>query len=491
MPEMEHNEVWNHPQNHPRLASVIVNAAASSTTSDIAARVNRHSSHGSTPEVPTCFVSNPRTSNSSYVNMSNGVPTSFPPTQVPHLHPPYVQPIIGNRCSSNHPHSDYKMVSRRRKRETSPRAAGANVVGYPQVGTSTIPPSYLVGIETNVPPRSESWPLNTMGLPACYRNDSSLPGEGSQRNVRNRHSGEFHLQSNPTWFSRDRLFTSYTPRNTSIVRMTQQGSHFSSPTISQGYLPTPDATSINPRLNLNQLTVSGNVENMRTATNSAYHPHLNQNTNQRAPQFPSIPRVVSTQSSSAYNPTYICSSRRAVRVPPGVEAAASSRYSRPLPNIGWPCPGGNQSAGLRGRSHSIILGHNASNRWSPESDLMSGWMTFSNSTDIHDEHRDMRMDIEDMSYEELLALAARIGNVSTGLSKEAVKSCLANRVYHSSQQMEDDEEKCAICLEEYKDNDNLGRLECGHDFHVCCISKWLRMKNVCPICRAPASSDTK
>ncbi|KAG6475402.1 E3 ubiquitin-protein ligase RLIM-like [Zingiber officinale] len=479
---MEHNEVWNHPQNHPRLASVIVNAAASSTTSDIAARVNRHSSFSLTAEVPTCFVSNPRASDSSYVNMSNGGSTSFPPTQVPHWHPPYVQPITGNRCSSHHPaHLDYRMVAQKRKRETIPRAAGANVVGYPQVGTSTIQPSYLVGIETYLPPRSESWPLNTI-----------LPGEGSQRNVRSRHSGEFHLQSNPTWFSRDGLYTTYTPRNTSSVRMIQQWSHFSSPIISQGHLTTADASFINPRLNLNQLTASGNVENMRTATNSAYHPLLNQNRNQRPPQFPCIPRVVSAHSASGYNPTYIPSSSRAVRVPAGVEAAASSRYSRPSPNLGWARPGGNQSAGLGGRSHSIILGHNASNRWASESDdLMFGRMTFSSSTDLHDEHRDLRMDIEDMSYEELLALAERIGNVSTGLSKEAVKSCIATRVYHSSQQMEDDEEKkCAICLEEYKGKDNLGRLECGHDFHVGCISEWLRMKNACPICREPASSNT-
>ncbi|KAJ4837518.1 hypothetical protein Tsubulata_047530, partial [Turnera subulata] len=49
-----------------------------------------------------------------------------------------------------------------------------------------------------------------------------------------------------------------------------------------------------------------------------------------------------------------------------------------------------------------------------------------------DHHREMRLDIEDMSYEELLALGERIGSVSTGLSEEIIRSQLKIKTYISS-----------------------------------------------------------
>ena len=47
-----------------------------------------------------------------------------------------------------------------------------------------------------------------------------------------------------------------------------------------------------------------------------------------------------------------------------------------------------------------------------------------------------------------------------------------------------------VLQEEYEDQDKLGRLSCRHDFHVSCIKNWLLIKDACPICKAPASSDT-
>jgi hypothetical protein len=45
---------------------------------------------------------------------------------------------------------------------------------------------------------------------------------------------------------------------------------------------------------------------------------------------------------------------------------------------------------------------------------------------------------------------------------------------------------CLFIQEEYVDGDNLGRLDCGHDFHAGCIKQWLVLKNLCPICKNPA-----
>lgn len=42
---------------------------------------------------------------------------------------------------------------------------------------------------------------------------------------------------------------------------------------------------------------------------------------------------------------------------------------------------------------------------------------------------------------------------------------------------------CAICLEDYRDNDNLGKLQCNHKFHYECIDNWFSNSNIiCPLC---------
>ncbi|GJN26229.1 hypothetical protein PR202_gb14145 [Eleusine coracana subsp. coracana] len=112
---------------------------------------------------------------------------------------------------------------------------------------------------------------------------------------------------------------------------------------------------------------------------------------------------------------------------------------------------------------------------------------FYGGVDIQDRHRDMRLDIDNMSYEELLALEERIGNVNTGLSEETVTKLLKQRKFSSWRlKASSDHEPCCICQEEYVDGDNLGRLDCGHDFHAGCIKQWLVLKNLCPICKNTA-----
>lgn len=110
--------------------------------------------------------------------------------------------------------------------------------------------------------------------------------------------------------------------------------------------------------------------------------------------------------------------------------------------------------------------------------------------DTHDRHRDMRLDVDNMSYEELLALEERIGNVNTGLSEETVLKKLKQqkRSITSGTKPEADAEPCCVCQEEYNDGDDLGILECGHDFHTNCIKQWLMQKNLCPICKTTGLS---
>ncbi|XP_019437961.1 PREDICTED: probable E3 ubiquitin-protein ligase RHG1A [Lupinus angustifolius] len=107
----------------------------------------------------------------------------------------------------------------------------------------------------------------------------------------------------------------------------------------------------------------------------------------------------------------------------------------------------------------------------------------SGMADIHDRHRDMRLDVDNMSYEELLALEERIGNVSTGLSEETILKLLKHKKYVAETGSEIDAEPCCVCQENYVDGDDIGTLNCRHDFHSNCIKQWLMHKNLCPVCK--------
>ncbi|XP_010487322.1 PREDICTED: probable E3 ubiquitin-protein ligase HIP1 [Camelina sativa] len=118
---------------------------------------------------------------------------------------------------------------------------------------------------------------------------------------------------------------------------------------------------------------------------------------------------------------------------------------------------------------------------------------FYNDDDYVDDHQAMRLDIEDMSYEELLALSDQIGTVKTGLSEEDVKdllkrkTSLATRINLEEAPSTDlESDSCTICQENYKHQDKIATLDCKHEYHTECLQKWLVIKNVCPICKSEA-----
>ncbi|XP_060173705.1 probable E3 ubiquitin-protein ligase HIP1 [Lycium barbarum] len=119
---------------------------------------------------------------------------------------------------------------------------------------------------------------------------------------------------------------------------------------------------------------------------------------------------------------------------------------------------------------------------------------FLSGLNFYDQHRDMRLDIDDMSYEELLALEERIGSVSTALPEEALSKCLRRSIYQGMASETEpleadgdrDDVKCSICQEEYAIGDEIGNLGCEHGYHMECIKQWFELKNWCPICKAAA-----
>ncbi|CAA0407124.1 putative E3 ubiquitin-protein ligase RHG1A [Arabidopsis thaliana] len=109
----------------------------------------------------------------------------------------------------------------------------------------------------------------------------------------------------------------------------------------------------------------------------------------------------------------------------------------------------------------------------------------------HDRYRDMRLDVDNMSYEELLALEERIGDVCTGVNEETISNRLKQRKYKSNTKSPQDAEPCCVCQEEYTEGEDMGTLECGHEFHSQCIKEWLKQKNLCPICKTTGLNTAK
>lgn len=43
--------------------------------------------------------------------------------------------------------------------------------------------------------------------------------------------------------------------------------------------------------------------------------------------------------------------------------------------------------------------------------------------------------------------------------------------------------ECELCLEDYKEGDELMRLPCLHLFHAHCVKPWLQKSYTCPVCQ--------
>ncbi|KAL2483437.1 E3 ubiquitin ligase BIG BROTHER-related-like [Forsythia ovata] len=77
----------------------------------------------------------------------------------------------------------------------------------------------------------------------------------------------------------------------------------------------------------------------------------------------------------------------------------------------------------------------------------------------------------------------------TVFSEETVVQHLKTRNFVNvkvANENDEEPEICVVCQGEYEENESVGMLRCGHEYHVDCITKWLLQKNVCPICKAEA-----
>lgn len=73
----------------------------------------------------------------------------------------------------------------------------------------------------------------------------------------------------------------------------------------------------------------------------------------------------------------------------------------------------------------------------------------------------------------------QLGAVLTGhrLSDEEIRELPKVRFEAEEQQ------HCSICLEAYQEGELLTALQCGHFFHVECVTGWMQRATQCPLCR--------
>uniref|UniRef100_A0A7S4SQQ0 RING-type E3 ubiquitin transferase n=1 Tax=Alexandrium monilatum TaxID=311494 RepID=A0A7S4SQQ0_9DINO len=96
------------------------------------------------------------------------------------------------------------------------------------------------------------------------------------------------------------------------------------------------------------------------------------------------------------------------------------------------------------------------------------------------------LDVDNMSYEDLLALSERIGFVER--SRPATSNVASLPTRRATSDDVQDENECAICCDVYAEGDELRILPCFHEFHKLCIDRWLLSGRAgarkCPMCNA-------
>ncbi|PKI31664.1 E3 ubiquitin-protein ligase BIG BROTHER [Punica granatum] len=93
------------------------------------------------------------------------------------------------------------------------------------------------------------------------------------------------------------------------------------------------------------------------------------------------------------------------------------------------------------------------------------------------------VDLDNMTYEEILDLGEAVGTQSRGLSEELI-NLLPTSKYKFADFFARKKfgERCVICQTRYKIGDRQMKLPCKHAYHSECIKKWLSINKICPVC---------
>ncbi|XP_008805023.2 probable E3 ubiquitin-protein ligase HIP1 isoform X1 [Phoenix dactylifera] len=516
MSELDSGQSWNHPcpDPHPNLENgsfvhssenVAVNGLNSVAYFNTTLRSNGPPLSTFTSEIPNYMAIG--TSNDLYLRTPSAASSSQPPpSYVQHGPPFFDQRATGDAGSIVNPQMDYGRASHKRKiPELSIVSDRGNTSRYYSSGSASNLPISNEQVQRKPLSGPHCWPCNPVSVVPSYGSSNVFSsGEGSQRNVRTRHNHGFHVETVPFGVHAsnnvpEHFHSAADTPGLSVVGQWSQNSVSMDP---QRMVLSSDVGSFNHEIN--QSLAGSSVTNNSKEIDGGYHSNFiaSGSSSTTLPSLQGPPTRGPGLARSNHGPrTY----RAIASYPsvgfavnsedggrPGMETVMPPRQPRPLTTIGCNGERNGRARNFYDRFQSFSDEDNNRSRWISEGVAIMDRSTFYDSRNFFDQHHDMRLDVDNMSYEELLSLGERIGIVSTGLSQDAISRCLMESLYCSSKQNEDDEEelKCPICLEEYGNKESLGRLNCGHDFHAGCIKQWLLIKNVCPICKASALEDT-
>lgn len=83
-----------------------------------------------------------------------------------------------------------------------------------------------------------------------------------------------------------------------------------------------------------------------------------------------------------------------------------------------------------------------------------------------------------MTYEELLELEEKIGQVSRGLPKDLLDKLEKRKIVVNTEDM------CTVCFSTFEVGDTATTLfRCSHSFHYDCLATWLQKEKKCPVCK--------
>eukprot|EP01063_Lacrimia_lanifica_P018396 TRINITY_DN25317_c0_g1_i1.p1 TRINITY_DN25317_c0_g1~~TRINITY_DN25317_c0_g1_i1.p1 ORF type:complete len:317 (+),score=28.05 TRINITY_DN25317_c0_g1_i1:82-1032(+) len=71
-----------------------------------------------------------------------------------------------------------------------------------------------------------------------------------------------------------------------------------------------------------------------------------------------------------------------------------------------------------------------------------------------------------------------------GAEVERIEGNSGRFILDDKAKLTDENRKCAVCLMEFEDGEELRALPCLHLFHSDCVDKWLKENAACPTCRA-------
>ncbi|KAL4560941.1 hypothetical protein LXL04_033098 [Taraxacum kok-saghyz] len=97
------------------------------------------------------------------------------------------------------------------------------------------------------------------------------------------------------------------------------------------------------------------------------------------------------------------------------------------------------------------------------------------------------VDLDNMTYEELIELGEIVGSQSRGLSQEAISLLPISKFkrgffWRNFWKKKSRDERCVICQMEYKRGDRQITLPCKHAYHAACGNRWLTINKACPVC---------